>query len=128
MRLYGAILLAALVALAGVLFGLWWAPFAATLPLGVVARRARVAVPAGAAVGLVAWLVPLAVSQVRYGLGPAAQSLAAIMGFGRAAAVPLILTLVVGTLLGLCGAWVACAVYGQVWQAARNAGVDDSRA
>jgi hypothetical protein len=112
MRLYGAILLAALAALAGVLFGLWWAPFAVALPLGVFILRARVAVPAGAAVGLVAWLVPLAVGQVRYGLGPTAESLAAIMGFGHASAVPLVLTLVVGTLLGLSGAWLGSAARG----------------
>ena len=129
MRLYGTVLLAALVALTGVLFGMWWAPFAVSLPVGVVASRARVAVPAGAAVGLLSWLVPLAVGQVRYGLGPSAQSLAAIMGFGRASAVPVVLTLLVGTLLGLTGAWLANALYGLVGGlVAPNARVDDSRA
>jgi len=73
-RLYGAVLLAALVALTGVLFGFWWAPFAVALPIGVVAGRARIGVPAGAGIGLFSWLVPLAVLHVRYGLGPAAAS------------------------------------------------------
>jgi hypothetical protein len=54
--------------------------------------------------------VPLAVAPVRYGLGPSATSLAAIMGFGHAGAVPVILTVVVGSLLGLTGAWLGGAV------------------
>jgi hypothetical protein len=123
--LYGGILLAALVALTGVLFGYWWAPFAVSLPVGVVARQARIAVPAGAAIGLLAWLVPLAVLHARYGLGPAAASLAAIMGSGHAGAVPVVLTSLVGLLLGLTGAWLASAVWALVAPLAR---VDDSRA
>jgi len=110
MRLYAGILLAALVALTGVLFGAWWAPFAVTLPLGAVIGRARFAVPAGAAIGLLSWLVPLAGAHARYGLGPTAGSLAAIMGFGHAGAVPVVLTLLVGTLLGLTGAWLGSAM------------------
>ena len=123
MRLYGAILLAALVGLTGVLFGYWWAPFVVSLPVPLVAPRARVAVPAGAGVGLFSWLVPLAVGQVRYGLGPTAQSLAAIMGFSHAWAVPVVLTLLVGALLGLTGAWLGCAFWGVV---APRASVDDA--
>ena len=109
MRLYIAMLLAALVALAGVLLGVWWAPFPIGLALGAIVPRARIAVPAGAAAGLLAWLVPLAVAHERYDLGPTAQSLAAIMGFAHKAAVPVILTLLVGTLLGVTGAWLASA-------------------
>jgi hypothetical protein len=123
-RLYGAVLLAALVALTGVLFGFWWAPFAVALPIGVVAGRARIGVPAGAGIGLFSWLVPLAVLHVRYGLGPAAASLAAIMGFGHAGAVPVVLTSLVGLLLGLTGAWLASAVWAVVAPLAR---VDASR-
>jgi hypothetical protein len=113
-RLYISVLLAALVALAGVLLGYWWAPFAATLALGAVDHRARVTVPAGAAIGLLAWAVPLAVAQGRYDLGPTARSLAAIMGFDHQAVVPVLLTLIVGTLLGLSGAWLASAARGLV--------------
>jgi hypothetical protein len=123
-RLYGSVLLGALLALTGVLFGLWWAPFVVGLAVPLVARRARVAVPIGAGIGLLSWLVPLAVGQVRYGLGPTSDSLAAIMGFGRAGAVPVVLTLVVGTLLGLTGAWVATAAWAVV---AGNARVDAAR-
>jgi len=123
-RLCVSILLAALVALAGVLLGLWWAPFAAGLALGAADPRARVTVPVGAGIGLVGWAVPLAVAHGRYGLGPAARSLAAIMGFDHQAAVPVVLTLVVGTLLGVTGAWLASAARGV---AARSARVDPTR-
>ncbi|HKW59601.1 MAG TPA: hypothetical protein VJR46_07585 [Candidatus Dormibacteraeota bacterium] len=112
MRLYTAVLLAALVALAGVLLGLWWAPFPVALVLGAVAVRARVALTAGALAGLLAWLLPLAVAHERYGVGPAASSLAAIMGFDRRPEVPVVLTLLVGTLLGLTGAWLGSGARG----------------
>ncbi|HUY72945.1 MAG TPA: hypothetical protein VMW11_00370 [Candidatus Dormibacteraeota bacterium] len=87
-------------------FGAWWAPFVAGVAIGAAGGRARVAIPLGAAVGLLAWSAPLVFDQVRYGLGPAASSLAAIMGFGHQGAIPLVLTLLVGTLLGLTGAWL----------------------
>ena len=109
MRLYVTVLLAGLVALVGGLLGLWWAPFVVGVAVGAGHPRARIAIPAGAAIGLLAWLVPLAMAHGRYGLGPTAQSLAAIMGFDHQAAVPVVLTLLVGTLLGLAGAWLASA-------------------
>ena len=109
MRLYAALLLALLATLAGVLLGMWWAAFPIGLAMGIVSGRARIAIPAGAGVGLLAWLVPLAVAQVRYGLGQTATSLAAIMGFDHLSAVPVGLTLVVGALLGVTGAWVGTA-------------------
>jgi len=86
--------------------GGWWAPFVAGLAIGALSGRARVAIPLGAALGLLAWGAPLLYYQVRYGLGPAASSLAAIMGFGHQGAIPVVLTLVVGTLLGVSGAWL----------------------
>jgi hypothetical protein len=122
-RLYVAILLAILLSLAGVLLGLWWAPFPVGVALGAIARRARITIPAGAASGLLAWTVPLLVSNVRYGLGPTAQSIAAIMGFGHQAAIPLALSIVLGTLLGAAGAWLGSAGRG----VALNARVDATR-
>ena len=100
------VLFGAALAIAGVAFGQWWAPFAIGLALGV-AVRPRVAIPAGAVCGFLSWLVPLGGLTVRYGLGPSAVSLAEIMGFGHNGVLPVVLTLVVGTLLGLTGAWVA---------------------
>ena len=111
MRLFGKAIIAFTAALFGVIWGGWWVPFVVGVAFGAEERRARVAVPAGALIGFAAWLVPLAVAHWRYGLGPTAGSLAAIMGFGHEAAVPVILTLLVGTLLGLTGAWLACAFW-----------------
>lgn len=97
----------AIVAVVGVALGAWWAPFVVGMALGVTIDRARWAILAGAACGLLAWLLPLAVEQVRYGVGPTANALAAIMGFNPQGAIPLTLALLVGLLLGLCGAWLA---------------------
>jgi len=105
-RRYVPILLAALLALAGVSLGLWWAPFVVGVVLGALDPRARITVPLAAAAGLLAWAIPIAVLGARYGLGPTAQALAAIMGLGHQAAVPVALTLLVGTLLGATGAWL----------------------
>jgi hypothetical protein len=106
MRRTGAAVVCSVLATAGVLLGVWWAPFAFGFAFGVVQPRARIALPVGAAIGLVGWLFPLAPLEARSGLGPAAESLAAILGFGHQAAIPVILTLLVGTLLGLTGAWL----------------------
>lgn len=124
MRLYISLLLAALLALGGVLLGLWWAPFPVGLAVGGIDRRYRVTLPTGALIGLLSWAIPLAVTHARFGLGSTAQSLAAIMGFGHQGALPVALTLVVGTLLGLAGAWLASAARSVV---APNARVDATR-
>ncbi|HXC77603.1 MAG TPA: hypothetical protein VNU19_11175 [Candidatus Acidoferrum sp.] len=105
--------------LAGLLIGAWWLTFAAGLVIGALIRRGRVAIPAGSLAGLVAWAFGLAVLQVYYGLGPSARSLAAIMGFTGQPAVPLVLTCLVGLLLGLTGAWLASAVRGLLVPATR---------
>ena len=102
-------LTAFLTGLACVLLGVWWAPFVAGIAIGVVTRRTPAAIAAGGLSGLVSWLLPLAALDARYGLGPTATSLAAIMGFGHQGAIPVVLTLVVGTLLGLTGAWLGIA-------------------
>jgi hypothetical protein len=103
------VILASIASIAGVLAGAWWAPFVAGLAIGFVQPRARFAVPAGAIVGLLAWGLPLAALQIQYGAGSTAQSLAAIMGFGHQAVIPVVLTCAVGLLLGLTGAWLGSA-------------------
>ena len=108
-----------IVALVGVLLGAWWTPFLAGAAIGFAVGRPLIAIPAGAILGLASWVVPLAGAQVRYGLGPTSTSLAAIMGFDHRGAVPVILALLVGTLLGLTGAWFACAGRMLVRQAPR---------
>jgi hypothetical protein len=110
MRTATFVLTAFLVGLAGVLFGYWWAPFVAGAFIGLVTRRGRVAIPMGGLTGAVAWLLPLVAIQIQYGIGPSARSLAGIMGFGREGILAIALTVVVGALLGLTGAWLVSAV------------------
>jgi hypothetical protein len=98
------------ISLGGVLIGAWWLAFPAGVVIGATLPKARLAIPAGALAGLLGWGLPLTAMQFRYGLGPSAASLAAILGFTGQAAVPLILTCLVGLLLGLTGAWLASAV------------------
>ena len=109
MRWLGGLLLFPILAYLAVMLGAWWAPFLFGLMFGIIQPRARIAVPFGALIGLVAWLIPLISSDSRYGLGPTSESLAAIMGFGHQGAIPVVLTLVVGLLLGLTGAWLGSA-------------------
>ena len=107
------------IALGGVLVGAWWLAFPAGMLIGITVPMARLAIPAGALAGLLGWGVPLLYIQVRDGLGPAATSLAAIMGFTGQTAIPLVLTCVVGLLLGLTGAWLASALRGLLIPATR---------
>jgi hypothetical protein len=109
MKTSATFVVGAAISLGGVLLGAWWAPFTVGVVVGLVLSRARVAVVAGALAGLLAWSLPLAAGQLRYGLGPATQSLAAIMGFTHLPAIPVVLTCVVGVLLGLTGAWLGSA-------------------
>lgn len=105
----GAPVVFPILANAGVLLGAWWAPFAFGFAFGVIQPRSRIALPIGAAIGFVGWLFPLAWLGSRYSLGPAAESLSAILGLGHQAAISVILTLLIGTLLGLTGAWLGSA-------------------
>jgi hypothetical protein len=107
------------ISLAGLETGAWWLTFVAGLAIGAIIGRGRVAIPAGALAGLAAWGIGLAILQVYFGLGPAASSLAAIMGFTGQGAIPLVLTCLVGFLLGLTGAWLASALRGLLVPATR---------
>ena len=109
----------AAISLAGVLVGAWWLTFPAGLLVGAAIPRARAAIPAGGLAGLLGWALPLVIGEIRVGLGPAASSLAAAMGFTHQAAIPVILTCVVGLLLGLTGAWFASAARGLAVPATR---------
>lgn len=104
-----ALILGLILSVGGVLVGAWWAPFTVGVAIGLAERRARFAILAGATIGLAAWALPLGAAHLRVGLGPSAESLAAVMGFTGQPAVPVILTCLVGLLLGMTGAWLASA-------------------
>ena len=108
-RVLAVLVAAVAVGLAGVYLGAWWAPFVAGLGAGLLLARARWALFAGGLAGLVAWSAPLVVLQLQFELKETSLSLAAIMGFDGAATIPLGLTVVVGLLLGLTGAWLGSA-------------------
>ena len=109
MRPTGVFITGLILATAGVFLGAWWAPFPVGVAFGMVQGRGRTAIPLGALIGLLAWVLPLARLDVTYGIGPSAASIAGIMGFGRQGLIPIVLTLLVGALLGLTGAWLATA-------------------
>lgn len=102
----------AAITLLGLLLGAWWAAFPVGVAAGAILVRARWALPAGALSGLIAWTIPLIGEQAQYGLKETSLSLAAIMGFNGAATIPFALTLLVGLLLGLVGAWLGSAARG----------------
>ena len=107
--------------------GGWWAPFVLCLAVGLlVTHRAWIALPLGAAIGLLTWGVPLVVRQFQVGIGSTAGALSAILGFGHAGAYAIALTLLVGMLLGLTGAWLGSAARGLV--VASRARVDARKA
>ena len=98
------------ISIGGLLIGAWWLAFPAGVLIGATLAPARLAIPTGGLAGLLGWSLPLVVYQVRYGLGPTVDSLAALLGFTHQDAVPLIMTCLIGLLLGLTGAWLASAV------------------
>jgi len=109
--LYATLAAVAVLSVVMMATGGWWAPFVFGLAIGLLAvARARIAIPLGAAAGLIAWGVPLVVDQASFGIGPAASALAAILGFGRRGVLGVVLTLLIGSLLGLTGAWLGSAV------------------
>ena len=116
MRLYIKVLAACLFALLGVLWGAWWAPFFVGAAFGLIIKcriknrlSGAIQVTAGATHGLHA--------AVRALLDPGDELLLCapywplIRGIAtNAGAVPVVLTILVGALLGLTGAWLGSAV------------------
>ena len=97
--------------------GGWWSPFAIGLVVGLLATRTWTAIGLGALAGLATWGFPLAVEQLRYGVGPAATALSAILGLGHTGTYAIVLTLLIGFLLGVSGAWLGSAARSVAWSA-----------
>ena len=87
--------------------------------LGLVVRRGPAALAWGALVGALAWGLPLAWLSRSAPVGRTAQVVSGILGL-RATSVPaIVLTVLVGALLGLTGAWLAAAGRG-MWTLGRH--------
>ena len=98
-----------LLSLFAMLLGLWWVTFVAAAAVGLVLPKTWWALIGGTAAGLVAWSEPLLAAQAQYGLGPTSLTIAAMLGVNGAALVPVALTILIGGLLGLVGAWLGSA-------------------
>lgn len=95
----------------GLAEGAWWLAFPVGLVIGGVLARAGEGLVAAALAGMLGWLLPLEMVQARYGLGSTIAGLAAILGAPPSQGfVAVVLTGVVGMLLGLTGAWLSSAV------------------
>jgi hypothetical protein len=103
-----AFIAAAVIGVIGLFVGAWWIVFVIGLAVGIV-LPARGAIILGAVIGLAVYVEPLLRNHVVYGLGPTADSLAAIMGYPHQPAIPIVLTCALGLLLGLAGAWLGSA-------------------
>ena len=109
MKSLAVLIVGTVLSVVGVMVGAWWAPFVVGIGIGIACARARVAVPIGAFSGFLAGALLLGADQILYGLGSTASSLASILGFGHQSAIPVILACLVGSLLGLTGAWLGSA-------------------
>jgi hypothetical protein len=107
-----AIFLAALTAgtAAAVALGYWWVTPLVGVAIGAILPWPRLAAGVSGAAGLAAWGVPLLWLAVRAPVGRTAAVVAAIMGLAGIGAIgPVVLTLLVGVLLCVSGAWVGLA-------------------
>lgn len=107
--LFGIAGAGALLMLGSTIFDAWWLTFVGAVVIGAVTRRARTTFGAPALLALLAWGVPLQGIESAYGLAPTSLALAAILGVKGATLVPVALTLIVGLMLGLSGAWLGSA-------------------
>jgi hypothetical protein len=95
---------------AGAELGLWWTALAYGLVIGALLGRARTALPAALAAGVLGWGLPLLWLARTAPVGATAVALSQVLGLGAASgAAPIALTLATGGLLGLCGAWLGSA-------------------
>ena len=120
MRSLAAVIVGAVLSVVGVMVGVWWAPFVVGIGIGIAYPRARVALPIGAFTGFLAGGLLLGADHILYGLGSTASSLASILGFSHQSAIPVILACLVGSLLGLTGAWLGSAGRSLVAHRARS--------
>lgn len=105
-----ALLGAVLIVLAHV-SGLWWVAVAVGVVIGLVVRGAVGVVVTALAAGIVGWGAPLAWLAATQPVVSVASVMAGILGVGTSnSGLVIILTIVLGGVLCLCGAWVGSAL------------------
>jgi len=87
----------------------WWATVIVGFAAGIVIPGKRPSWLVGTGSGLLGWALPLAFLATKISLPRAAIVLAALMGYGPPA-LPIGLTVILGTGLGACGTWVGRAL------------------
>jgi len=87
----------------------WWATVIVGFVAGTVIPCRRLSWLVGTGSGLLGWALPLAFLATKVSLPRAAIVIAALMGYGPPA-LPIGLTVLLGTGLGACGTWVGRAL------------------
>ena len=98
--------------------GLWFVPFVAGVAAGMASLRRPRVVPAATLGAVAGWALPLWILALR-GLpaGATARAIAAFAGIPPYAAVAIVVTLLLGALQTLVGAWLARAFAPRGWSA-----------
>lgn len=106
----GTLAFAVLVVSAANLLGYWLGSLLLGIAYGLLLRRMR-AIRLAALIGALGWAAPLALMAVDVPVWRTAEVLAAIAGFGRSGAIFILgLTVALGSLLGVSGAWLGLAL------------------
>jgi hypothetical protein len=90
--------------------GVWYSPLIVGAILGLGLARITSSLLTAGLAALLAWGFSLAWQSLHSPIGPAAALVTNIMGFGKSGVPSLVLTLLVGLLLALFGAWVGSAL------------------
>ncbi len=110
LRAFALAVLLTFAAVAGNARGLWWVTFVTGLMLGLLLRRARRALASGLASGALAWGVPLAWLSLSAPVGGMAIVVSGILGIRGSPWPAIALTVALGALLSVTGAWLGSAL------------------
>lgn len=106
----GTVAFAVLVVSAANLLGYWWVSLLLGLAYGLLFPYMR-AILLAALIGALSWAVPIALMALHAPVWRTAEVLATMAGFGRSGAIVILsLTVALGSLLGVSGAWLGLAL------------------
>ncbi len=108
------ILIGILVVWAGETRGIWISPLVATFLWAVWAKRTAWQYAGAAVIAVVGYAIPLAVAARSFPVGKAADTVAAIMGFGHQGIIVWAFTFLLAMMQAAAGAWVGHALKSSV--------------